>query len=79
MIYAFYNLRVMFQFLVTLPATVRVFFCSLHDTGLEILALRRQVAVLKRKRPRPRLNPIDRLFWKTLRRVCPGGPRSWLW
>jgi hypothetical protein len=29
----------------------------------------RQVAVLKRKRPRPRLNPWDRLFWTTLRRV----------
>jgi hypothetical protein len=27
-----------------------------------------QVAVLKRKRPRPKLNSLDRLFWTTLRR-----------
>src|SRR5690242_12210027 len=41
------------------------------DTGtaLEILALRQQVAVLKRKRPRPPLNSVDRLFWTTLRRI----------
>src|ERR1700692_3388324 len=36
---------------------------------MEILALRQQVAVLKRKRPRPRFNPWDRLFWATLRHV----------
>jgi len=30
---------------------------------LEILALRQQVAVLKRKRLRPKLNLMDRLFW----------------
>jgi len=29
------------------------------------------VAVLKQKRPRPRLNRLDRLFWTTLRRVWP--------
>lgn len=35
--------------------------------GLEILTLRQQVAVLKRKRPRPTLRPLDRLFWTILR------------
>jgi hypothetical protein len=35
---------------------------------LSILALRQQVAVLKRKRPRPTLNSLDRFFWTTLRR-----------
>jgi len=34
---------------------LRSFFCSRHDLGLEILALRQQVAVLNRKRPRPRV------------------------
>jgi hypothetical protein len=58
-----------FQFILALLSAVRVFFRSRHDTALEILALRQQVAVLKRKRPRPRLNPWDRLFWTTLRRV----------
>ena len=48
-------------------AVVRVFWQSRSDTAIEILALRQQVAVLKRKRPRPALNSWDRLFWTTLR------------
>src|SRR4029434_2102114 len=47
-------------------AVLRVFFRSRSDTALEVLALRQQVAVLKRKRPRPVLNSLDRLFWTTL-------------
>jgi putative transposase len=47
---------------------IRAFFRSRSDTALEVLALRQQVAVLKRKRPRPRLNSWDRLFWTALRR-----------
>jgi putative transposase len=35
---------------------------------LENLALRQQLAVLKRKRPRPRISRTDRLFWVLLRR-----------
>jgi len=57
-----------FQFAVSILAAVRVFFRSRRDTALEVLALRQQVAVLKRKRPRPALNSLDRLFWTTLRR-----------
>jgi hypothetical protein len=49
-------------------AVIRVFLRSRSDTALELLALRQQVAVLKRKRPRPTLNSRDRLFWATLRR-----------
>ena len=56
----------MFQFAVSILAAVRVFFRSRRDTALEVLALRQQVAVLKRKRPRPALNSLDRLFWTTL-------------
>src|ERR1700730_9826204 len=52
-----------------LLAAIRVFFLSRHDTALEILALRQQVAVLKRQRPRPRLNPWGRWFWATLRQI----------
>jgi putative transposase len=48
-------------------AGVTVFFRSRSDTALEVLALRQQVAVLKRKRPRPVLNSLDRLFWTALR------------
>ena len=57
----------MFAFL----AALRVFFRSRVDTSLEVLALRQQMAVLKRKRPRPRLNRLDRLFWTTLRKLWP--------
>ena len=44
------------------------FFRSRNDLGLELVALRHQLAVLKRKNPRPRLSRWDRLFWLTLRR-----------
>jgi hypothetical protein len=50
-------------------AAIRVFFRSRQDTALEILALRQQVAVLKRKRPRPRMGRLDRLFWIALREL----------
>ena len=52
-------------------AVIRVFFRSRVDTSLEVLALRQQVAVLKRKRPRPSLNRFDRIFWTTLRNLWP--------
>jgi hypothetical protein len=39
---------------------------------LEVLALRRQLAVLKTKRPQPRLALPDRLFWVVLRRLWSG-------
>jgi hypothetical protein len=55
------------EILLSLLAAVRVFCRSRSDTALEVLALRQQVAVLKRKRPRPKLNSWDRLFWTTLR------------
>jgi hypothetical protein len=53
--------------ILSMLAVIRVFFRSRGDTALEILALRQQVAVLKRKRRRPPLNAIDRLFWTVLR------------
>jgi transposase InsO family protein len=55
--------------MLTLFAYLRAFLRTRHDLGLEILALRQQVAVLKRKHPRPRLNNLDRLFWLALRRL----------
>jgi hypothetical protein len=48
------------QFILSILAVIRVFFRSRSDTALEILALRQQVAVLKRKRPRPTVNSLDR-------------------
>lgn len=56
------------QFIRSILAVIRVFLSSRTDTALEVLALRQQVAVLKRKRPGPTLNSLDRFFWTTLRR-----------
>ena len=64
---ACYNGEFVLESIRSFIAVVRVFFRSRSDTALEILALRQQVAVLKRKRPRPVLNSFDRLFWSTLR------------
>ena len=63
-----YNGQFVFEFILSILAVIRVFFRSRSDTDLEVLALRQQVAVLKRKRPRPTLKSLDRLFWTTLRR-----------
>jgi hypothetical protein len=39
---------------------------------IENLALRQQVAALKRERPRPMLDDVDRAFWVALRASWPG-------
>jgi len=46
---------------------VRTVCTSKADLAMEVLALRQQLAVYKRKRPRPRLEPLDRLFWSVLK------------
>src|SRR6267143_6436155 len=43
---------------------------------LENLALRQQVAVLKRRHPRPRLDLLDKLFWVAIRRFWSGWQQS---
>jgi transposase InsO family protein len=48
---------------------------SRSDLLLENLALRQQLAVLKKRHPQPRLAPADRLFWVVLRRLWPGWKR----
>jgi hypothetical protein len=54
------------SFILALLAAARVYFRSRTDTALEVLALQ-QVTVLKRRRPRPPLSRLDRLFWTVLR------------
>ena len=61
----------MLEFLFSVLAALRVFLRSRSDTALEVLALRQQVAVLKRQRPRPTLNRLDRFFWTSLRHLWP--------
>jgi hypothetical protein len=48
------------------------FFRSRRDPLLENLALRQQLAVLRQRRPQPRLAASDRLFWVVLRRLWCG-------
>ena len=42
----------------------------------ENLALRQQLAVLKRRHPRPRLDLLDKLFWVAIRRFWSGWQQS---
>jgi len=63
----FYKREFVPELILTLLAVVRVYFRSRCNTAIEILALRQQVAVLKRKRRRPKLNFWDRLYWTALR------------
>ncbi len=65
-------LRLLF-FLVSLGAhAVRALLLSRADLLTENLALRQQVCALKRKRPRPLLDDIDRASWVALRASWPG-------
>jgi putative transposase len=61
----------MIPFFISFLAGLSVFFRSRYNLGLEILALRQQLGVLKRKQPRPRLRIQDRMFWILLRRLWP--------
>ena len=61
----------MLQIILSFFVAIRVFVRSRSDTALEVLALRQQVAALKRKRPRPKLNFWDRIFWTVLRECWP--------
>jgi hypothetical protein len=58
-------------FLLCFGALVRL-FCHRGSLVLENLALRQQLAVLKRRHPRPQLGLLDKLFWVAVRRVWPG-------
>ena len=61
----------MISFLIGFLAFLNAFFRSRYSLGLEIVALRQQLRVLKRKHPRPRLRVEDRIFWILLRRLWP--------
>jgi putative transposase len=54
---------------------IRAFLISRTNLVAENLALRQQLAILKRKKPKPRLKKWDRLFWVVLSKVW-GGWRS---
>jgi putative transposase len=63
---------VVIDFFLALLCGLRVFFRSRVNTALEVIALRQQLTVFKRKQPRPALTSTDRLFWITLCRLWCG-------
>jgi transposase InsO family protein len=61
----------MLHVLYALLATVRSSLRSQREFALENLALRQQLAVLKRRTKRPKLSTADRAFWVVLSRLWP--------
>ena len=61
----------MIRFFIGFLTLVNAFFRCRYSLGLEILSLRQQLGVLKRKRPHARLRTRDRIFWILLRRLWP--------
>jgi hypothetical protein len=60
-------------FLVTLAVhTLRALFRTREQLLIENLALRQQVIALKKQRPRPQLDDIDRALWVASRTAVPG-------
>ena len=59
--------RITLQLMQMMLALVQALMTSRMELALENLALRQQVATLKRERPRPMLTALDRLFWVALR------------
>ena len=64
-------------FLLWIGALLRL-FRSRGNLVLENLVLRQQLAVLKRRHPRPRLGLFDKLFWVIARRVWSAWKQSLL-
>ena len=62
----------MLGLILSILAAIRVSFRGRTAAAVEVLALRQQLAVMKRKRPRPPLTRLDRLFWLMLRRLWSG-------
>ena len=59
--------QIALQLMQMMLAIVQALFANKAALAMENLALRQQLAVYKRKRPRPRLSDLDRLFWTALK------------
>src|ERR1035437_1708034 len=66
----------MFQFIVLSLGTLVRLLRVRRSLLLENLALRQQLAVLKRQHPKPRVGLLDKLFWVAVRRVWSGWKQS---
>ena len=63
------TVAVVITILESLVGALLIAFRSRAGLVVENLALRQQLAVLRRRRPRPQLRPIDRAFWVMLSRT----------
>ena len=61
----------MLHLLYALLATARSSLKPQRELALQNLALRQQLAILKRKTKRPKLTNADRALWVALCRLCP--------
>src|SRR5213596_3122518 len=66
----------MFQFIALCLGTLVRLLRARRSLLLENLALRQQLAVLKRRHARPRLDLLDKLFWVAVRRFWSGWQQS---
>jgi putative transposase len=66
-----YKSGLMIAFITGFLGCLSAFSRSRCSLGIEILALRQQLGVLKRRQPRPRLQIQDRMFWILLHRLWP--------
>ncbi len=66
----------MFRFIGLCLRTLVRLWRARRSLLLENLALRQQLAVLKRRHPRPRLDLLDKLFWVAVRRLWSGWQQS---
>ena len=66
----------MFRFIGLCLGTLLRLLHARRSLLLENLALRQQLAVLKRRHPRPRLDLFDKLFWVAVRRFWSGWQQS---
>ncbi len=61
----------MLRLILNISHLIRAVFRSRSELAIENLAFRQQLAVLKARGPRPRLNLRDRVFWISLRCLGP--------
>jgi hypothetical protein len=66
-----------YRLLVTVLSWLALLARSSSAKDVEILALRHEVAVLRRSNPRPRMSWVDRAMLAALARIMPKGLRAW--
>jgi hypothetical protein len=66
----------MFRFIGLCLGTLVRLLRTRRSLLLENLVLRQQLAVMKRRHPRPRLDLLDKLFWVAVRRFWSGWQRN---